>query len=143
MWLPSGESATAGRSVRASRSPGGRENTERLTGAGSAGGEGFRFQTARPVTTATNNNVPTLRSTSRRPNVLMPFAGVLGADVTCEPLSAIHFNSSHTSLAACHLFSRSLARHFLTARSRIGGVIGSTEDMGGGSSCMIAEITLA
>src|SRR2546427_12580421 len=143
MWLPSGEIATAGRSSRPSRSPAGRENTERLTGAGSAGGDVFRFQTARPVTAATNNNVLTLKSSARRPTVRMPLTAAVGANVTWELPSAIHFNSSHTSLAACHLFSRSLARHFLTARSRIGGVIGSAEDMGGGSSCIMAEITLA
>ena len=59
-----------------------------------------------------------------RENHLKGFPAAVGAKPTCEPPSAIHFNSSHISLAACHLLSGSLARHFLTMRSSIGGVIG-------------------
>ena len=56
---------------------------------------------------------------------------------------AIHSTSSQTSLAACHLFSGSLARHFLTTRSSAGGVMGWSDDIGGGSVSRIFAIRLA
>src|SRR6202030_547410 len=106
-------------------------------------GVDFRFQTARPAIAAPRSNAPRPRFSARRPSAPIPFAGSVGACVTCDPPAAIHFNSSHTSLAACHLFSGSLARHFLTTRSSAGGVIGWREKIGGGSVSRILAIKLA
>jgi hypothetical protein len=112
----------------------------RVTG---CGGVGFRFQTVKLAIAAPNSKAPTLRISARRPSVRIPFAAAVGADVTCESPSAIHFNSSQRSLATCHLFSGSLARHFFATRSRAGGVIGWSDDIGEGLEEMMAEITLA
>src|SRR5450631_1634608 len=62
---------------------------------------------------------------------------------TCDPLSAIQFNSHTRSLALCQRSSGSLARHFLTTRSSAGGVIGCSVAIGGGSAVRMAAIRLA
>src|SRR5439155_3527842 len=60
-----------------------------------------------------------------------------------EPPSAIHFSSSWRSFADCHLFSRSFAKHFFTARSSARGVMGRREITGGGCEARIDAIKLA
>src|SRR6516162_11244087 len=62
---------------------------------------------------------------------------------TCEPASAIHFSSLARSLALCHLSSGILARHFFTAWSRAGGVMGLMLVIGEGSFSRIVEATLS
>src|SRR5216684_5387442 len=115
--------------------------TARVTGCGE--GAGLRFQIPKPVTTATSNNAPTLSTSSRRLRERIAFTATVGTDAPVrESLSAIHFNSSQTSLAACHRFSGSLAKHFFTTRSSGGGVIGWSEYIAGGSRSKIAAIKL-
>src|SRR6202008_40459 len=114
--------------------PAGRFMTVRVTG---CGGEGFRFQTTPPLTTTPRSNAPRLKISVRRLIAPTPPVRTAAFEETWEPPSAIHFNSSPTSLAACHLFSDSLARHFFTTRSSAGGVIGWREDIGGGSGSRI------
>jgi hypothetical protein len=65
------------------------------------------------------------------------------ADGAVARLSAIHFNSSVKSRALCHRSSGSLARHFLTLRSRADGVSGWLAAIGGGSCSRIAATRLA
>src|SRR3984893_15624622 len=103
---------------------------------------GLNFQTAKPAITRPSSNAHRPKINDCRLRARVRIAVVVGAHVACEPPSAIHFNSSQTSLAACHLFSGSLARHFLTTRSSAGGVIGCSEDMGGGAVSKILAITL-
>ncbi len=57
------------------------------------------------------------------------------------PPSPIHFSSLPRSAAVCQRSSGSFARLFLTTRSRAGGDIGETCEIGGGSSFMIDEIS--
>src|SRR5437016_262105 len=141
-WVPSGESATAGPFSRhANCSPGGSVIVKHETRCGE--GEGFRFQTARLATVAPSSKVHRPKIRARRPSTLVALTCTVDADVICEPPSAIHFNSSHRSLATCHLFSGSLAIHFFTTRSSAGGVMGCSDDIGRGSDDMIAPITLA
>src|SRR5689334_2302268 len=61
----------------------------------------------------------------------------------CEPASAIQESSLLTSCALCQRSSGSLARQVFTTRSRAGGVIGTTVEIGGGSRSRIAAIVLA
>src|SRR5262249_20571430 len=69
-------------------------------------------------------------------------AGTTRAPVS-DPPYAIHRSSLPRSLAFCHRSSGSLATQVRIARSRAGGVSGWAVEIGGGSFCMIAEITEA
>src|SRR5215469_9316631 len=74
------------------------------------------------------------------------FAGGTGTAVEAavwEPLSAIHFSSLARSLALCQRSSGSFARHCRTTRSRAGGAMGCTCDIGGGSVVRMEAIRLA
>ena len=59
----------------------------------------------------------------------------------CEPPSAIQRNSRLVSAALCQRSSGSFARQVFTTRSRAGGDIGWTVEIGAGSSFMIEEIS--
>ena len=65
------------------------------------------------------------------------------ATPACDPLSEIHFSSVARSLALCQRSSGSFARHFLTMRSKLGGVSGCNCEIEGGSVVRIAAIRLA
>src|SRR5712671_6967718 len=98
-----------------------------------------RYSKAPKASAATSTPTPT--NQARRSRLLRwPAKGAV--EPGCEPPSAIHFSSSHTSLAACHLFSGSFAKHFFTTRSSTGRV-GWREEMGGGSVSRIFAIKLA
>ena len=60
---------------------------------------------------------------------------------TSEPPSAIHWSWSLTSCAVWKRSSGSLARQVLTTRSRAGGAIGWTVEIGGGSEPIIEVIS--
>jgi hypothetical protein len=81
----------------------------------------------------------TVTTANPTPNVVAAAAG----RAVCEPPSATHFSSRHSSLAACHRSSGSLAMHVFTTRSSCGGVMGVREDIGGGSISKIFTIRLA
>src|SRR5260370_23999117 len=106
--MPSGERATAGRFSRPANCwPGGNVIVKRLTGGG--GGEGFRFQIAIPVAAArSKDTAPHSKAPRQRARRL--FAAPVGANVICEPPSALHFNSSARSRAVCQRSSGSFAR---------------------------------
>src|SRR5712692_6615593 len=90
--MPSGESATAGPfSSPANCWPGCRVIVKRLTG---GGGEGFRFQIANPVRAAISSDTVPHKKASRH-GARIPSAAPVGANVTCEPLSFIHFFPFH------------------------------------------------
>src|ERR1700693_3253941 len=96
---------------------------EKRTGRACSGGrlkyaKDPKARTARKRTAAINQ---ARRASPRGP---LRLTGTDAGSPACKPPSAIHFSSSHTSLAACHLFSGSLARHFFTTRASAGGVIG-------------------
>src|SRR5437879_5171753 len=136
--VPSGERATAGPLSRPANCwPGGRFIIVRVT---DCGGGGFRFQVAKLAITAPKNNAPRPRIIDRGPRDGMLFPGAAGIDVTCELPPAIHFNSRHKSPAACHRSSGTFARHVFTTRSSCGGVIGCSEDIGGGSVSRIFAV---
>ena len=61
----------------------------------------------------------------------------------CEPPSAIHCNCSLTSCAVCQRSSGSFAMQVLTTRSRAGGDMGCTAEMGCGSEARMAATMLA
>src|SRR5713226_3359312 len=56
--------------------------------------------------------------------------------------SAVHFSSLARSLALCHRSSGTFARHFFTAKSSAGGVIGLMVLIGSGSFSRMADATL-
>src|ERR1700730_12103213 len=101
----------------------------------------IRSSKAAPSTHAKSRHPPAMLQARFCENFQLAVAGA--GTPSCDPPSAIHFNSSHTSLAACHLFSGSLDRHFLATRSSAGGVIGCSEAIDGGSTSRIFAITLA
>src|SRR5215472_11239440 len=69
---------------------------------------------------------------------------LIGRDVaTDDPLSPIHFSSLARSLALCHRSSGVFARHFFTAWSSAGGVIGLIVLIGAASFSRIADATLS
>src|SRR5580704_12195758 len=103
----------------------------------------LRFHAARLAIRAMSSKAPTPAIMPSLADGRIPFAAAVVADAACEPPSAIHFNSSQTSLAACQRFSGSLARHFFTTRSRAGGVMGWSDAIDGGSDSRILAITLA
>src|ERR1700682_2747153 len=97
-------------------------------------------QAAPPPSIATKNRAA--NSQPARSNLLCP-AEMRPATPVCEPVSAIHLSSLARSLALCHRSSGSFARHFLTAWSSVGGVIGFTTLIGSGSFSKIADATLS
>src|SRR5215469_4044152 len=92
----------------------------------------------------------TIKATAKAPeriqanlSLLFPAAATDPALSACDPLSPTHFSSLARSLALCHLSSTAFARHFLTACSKAGGVIGLIVLIGAGSFSRIAEVTLS
>src|SRR5262245_20877178 len=64
-----------------------------------------------------------------------------GASARALRSSPVHASSSLRSAALCQRFDGSLARHFLTTRSKTGGVRGCNVPIRGGSDVRIAAIT--
>jgi hypothetical protein len=98
------------------------------------------FHQAAPPATASRKKVAA-NSQLARCHFVRP-AGARPATPVCEPLSAIHFSSLARSLALCHRSSGSFDRHFFTACSSAGGVIGFAALIGSGSFSKIADATL-
>jgi hypothetical protein len=96
-------------------------------------------QAAPPASITTKNRVA--NSQLARSNLLWP-AERRPSIPACEAVSPIHLSSLAKSLALCHRSSGSFARHFLTAWSSAGGVIGFTTLIGSGSLSKIADATL-
>src|ERR1700674_5008700 len=138
--VPSGERATAGPlSNPANCWPGGSAITERLTG---RGGVGFRFQVA-ILPTPRSTKPAKLNTAAFRQPLAAGFVSAAADLAASELPSAIHFNSRQRSLVVCQRSSGSFARQTFTTRSSAGGVMGWSEEMGGGLSFKIAPITLA
>src|SRR5271165_1174911 len=95
---------------------------------------------ATPAASDTKKNVAA-SSQLARSHLLCP-AVTRPASPACEPDSLIHFSSLARSLALCQRSSGSFARHFLTACSSAGGVIGFAALIGSGSFSKIADGTL-
>ena len=82
------------------------------------------------------------RPHARRSRLFRRWATGAGSP-TCEPPSAIHWSCSFTSCAVWRRSSGSFERQVATRRSRAGGVIGATDEAGGGLSFRIEPIRLA
>src|SRR5262245_33739763 len=137
--VPSGEISTGPALMRVeiSSPPGGGRIEERMTGIG--GGACRASRAPRPATARARTPAITqdTRSFRRR-------AAITGAATPVwDPDSAIQRSSLPRSRALCQRSSGSLARHFRTTRSRAGGDIGWTLEIGAGSLDMIAVMSAA
>ena len=99
------------------------------------------FHQAAPVPIRSNRSEPA--SSQGMSSHVLRRSGTRPASTACEPPSAIQFKSLARSLALCQRSSGSFARHFLTTRSRAGGVIGCKAAIAAGSAVRIAAIKLA
>src|SRR5262245_2194991 len=120
--------------VETSSLPGGGRIEERMTGIG-----GVERRASRAPSPATARaRTPAITQDQRRRRRRAAITGA--ATPAWDPDSAIHRSSLPRSRALCQRSSASLARHFLTTRSRAGGDIGWTLEIGAGSLDMIAVI---
>src|SRR5579859_1772721 len=95
------------------------------------------------ATAASINRKNTAANNQLKRSNLLRWTGTATIAPGREPCSAIQLNSLARSLALCQRPSGSFARHFLTSRSRAGGVMGCKAAIGCGSEERMAAIKLA
>src|SRR5438093_416121 len=130
---PSGETARKGPSSEKEKAPLGGGGTVNRIGAGRSAAGPLRYVARTAIATPA---AATSQGSHRERSGRAERPACRGADAP----SASVASCSSTSRAVCHRSSGSLARHVLTRRSNEGGLIGATEEIGGGSLVRIADM---
>ena len=115
--------------------------TTSLTNGRSASRATPRSRSAQPKPATAAAAQPAARIQASRSRLLRRSASVVGTPA-CEPASPIQRSSLATSWALCQRSSGSFSRHFFTTWSSAGGIIGWTDEIGGGCDARIAAIRL-